>query len=74
LYSEIYKVQITDILLLPDNEFLSILVSLEDLYGMNLSESFKASSDITFPKADKEVLINLAYLSLRSLDKLKALR
>ena len=51
----------TVILLLPDKEFFNILVSLEDLYGINLSESFTASSDITLPKAESDVLMNFAY-------------
>lgn len=64
---DIYNVHITLILLLPVREFFSILVNFEVLYGMNLSESLAASYEITFPNADKEVLMNLAYYNLISL-------
>lgn len=66
--SDIYKVQITAILLLPVSEFLRILVSLDERYGINLSGSFIESYEITFPRADKEELINFAYFKRRSLN------
>lgn len=59
--------QITAILLRPVNEFFKILVNLEERYGIYLSESFIANSDITLPNADKEVLINFASFRRRSL-------
>lgn len=61
----------TVILERPLREFFNILVSFEDLYGINLYESLTASSEITFPKAESEVLINLAYYNLKSLNHCK---
>ena len=61
LSSEGSIVDITATLLLPSKEFFKILVSLEVLYGINFYELFYASPDITFPKADRDVLMNLAY-------------
>lgn len=65
---DIYSVHITLILLLPVNEFLSILVNFDVLYGINLYESLAANYDITFPNADNEVLMNLAYYNLISIE------
>lgn len=64
--SEIYKVHITDILLLPVRESFSIRVNFDDRYGTNFSELFSANADITFPREDKDVLINFASSNLRS--------
>lgn len=65
---EIYNVQITVIFERPVNEFFNILVNFDVLYGIYFSESLQASSDITFPKAESDVLINFAYYSLTSLN------
>ena len=54
----------TDTLLFPNNEFFKILVNLDERYGINLSALFYARPDITLPRADNEVLINLAYSNL----------
>lgn len=61
----------TAILLLPVKEFFNIRVNFDDRQGIYLSESFIASSDMTFPNADKEVLMNLAYFKRRSLNNYK---
>ena len=58
---------ITATLLLPVKEFFKIRVNLDDLNGIKRSESLKANSDMTFPRADSEVLINLASFNRRSL-------
>ena len=58
----------TETLLLPVSEFFNILVNFDERYGINLSESFIANSDITLPSAESELLINLAYFNLKSLN------
>lgn len=53
--------------LFPERLFLRMRVNFEDRYGMNLS-SFYASPAMTFPSADNDVLMNLAYYSLRPVE------
>jgi len=60
LSSDVSSVHITLTCECPEREFLSILVSLDDLYGMNLSALFSAREDMTLPRADREVLMNFA--------------
>ena len=59
-YVDIYNVQITDILLFPVKESFRIRVNFDVRYGINLSVSFYARAAITFPKEDREVLMNFA--------------
>lgn len=62
---DVYTVHITDTLLRPNKEFLSILVNFDERYGMYFYTLFYANPLITLPRADKEVLINLAYYNLK---------
>lgn len=41
---------------------------MDDRYGINLYESFIASSEMTLPNADNDVLINLAYYNRKSIE------